>query len=304
MSARASVPRRLYRWLRKRSKRALSHVWLVALKVRNRFARSQVTGTAEVMVSLTTYGSRVSTVAYGIESMAAGRVRPRRLILWLDDPTEFAQRPAALRRLEQRGLEIRMTENYGPHKKYYPALRLAIDDDLPMVTADDDILYPPRWLDNLLTAARAHPAVVSCYRASVIVTAGDRLAPYASWPRCVDSSTSLANLATGVSGVYYPPAMLKALDRRGTVFMEHSPKADDLWLHWVALQEGIGIRQISAIPRHFPYIPGTQGQTLVAENVLQGGNDRRIAALYRPEDVETLSRSIARRGLEPDGAAG
>ncbi len=74
------------------------------------------------MVSLTSYGTRIGRVAYAIESIAAGTARPRRLVLWLDDPTRFAARPAALRRLERRGLEVRLTENLGPHTKYFPSL--------------------------------------------------------------------------------------------------------------------------------------------------------------------------------------
>jgi hypothetical protein len=216
----------------------------------------------------------------------------------MDDAEGYADRPAALRRLELRGLEVRLTENYGPHTKYYPSLPLALAEELPLVTADDDILYPPSWLDRLLRAGKAYPDVVSCYRASVIFTAGHRPAPYSSWPRCRSTRTSLSHFATGVSGVYYPVAMLHALTGRGTQFMTHCPKADDIWLHWVALQERIGIRQISSTPRHFPYIPGTQEHTLVAENVLQGANDVSIAALYTPDDVGSLRTLTGRRARE------
>ena len=56
--------------------------------------------------------------------------------------TRIESRPESLRRLERRGLEVRLTQNYGPHTKYYPSLADAIADGLPLVTADDDILYP------------------------------------------------------------------------------------------------------------------------------------------------------------------
>ena len=88
-------------------------------------------------------------MAYAIESIAAGRTRPQRLILWLDDPLQYDHRPAALRRLEARGLEIRLTENWGSHKKYFPALSIALGDDLAIATADDDTLYPRSWLTRM-----------------------------------------------------------------------------------------------------------------------------------------------------------
>src|SRR4051794_26676324 len=99
-----TMPRRVYRSLRKRAKRGSSYVWLAAMRVRNRVSRSSVLGSAEVIVSLTTYGTRLSTVAYAIESIAAGSVRPKRMVLWLDDPSGFEHRPVSLRRLERRGL--------------------------------------------------------------------------------------------------------------------------------------------------------------------------------------------------------
>jgi hypothetical protein len=281
--------RRGYRFLRKKAKRTWSHLWLAGLRVRNRLSSAPVRGQVPVVVSLTSYGTRVDTVAYAVESIAAGRARPQRLILWLDDPDQFDDRPAALRRLEARGLEVRLTEDLGPHKKYFPALPLALEDGVALATADDDTLYPRHWLARLAEAAQRHPDTIHCYRASVVQLDGDRLAPYDRWPRCQDTVASLARFATGVSGVWYPPAMLAALHRRGTDFLRYVPRADDIWLHWVAVRSGIPVRQLSPVPRHFPYIPGTQTQTLVQENVAGGGNDRLLAGLYEASDIATLA---------------
>jgi len=287
--------RAAYRRVRKAAKRASSHVGLALLRLRNRFSTAPVLGDAPAMVSLTSYGSRIDTVAYTIESIAAGTVRPQRLVLWLDDPQRFAERPAALRRLERRGLEVRLTENRGPHTKYFPSLGLALADGLPLVTADDDILYPPGWLAGLVAAGREHPEVVNCYRASVIALRDGAVAPYVTWPRCKDVKTSAAHFATGVSGVRYPTTMLEALSEHGDEFAHRSPKADDIWLHWVALRAGIGVRQVSPRAVHFPYLPGTQEETLVSGNIGLGANDRYVAGLYEPGDVAALANAGAPR---------
>jgi hypothetical protein len=282
-----------YRFLRKKLKRGWSHLWLAGLRVRNRMSSAPVQGAVPVLVSLTSYGTRVDTVAYAIESIAAGRARPARLILWLDDRARYDARPAALRRLEARGLEVRLTEDWGSHKKYFPALPVALGEGLALATADDDTLYPRSWLARLGRAAQRSPGEVLCYRANVVRTDGDRLAPYASWPRCRDTTASPARFATGVSGVWYPPAMLQALQDRGTDFVRWAARADDIWLHWVALRAGIPVRQVSPTPRHFPYIPGTQTATLVQENVEGGGNDRLLAGLYAPSDIAALAGALA-----------
>jgi hypothetical protein len=282
-----------YRWLRKRAKRARSHAWLARLKLANRRSQRSVLGSADVIVSLTTYGRRLDSVAYTIESIAAGRVRPRRLVLWLDDADAYEHRPESVRRLERRGLEVGLTTNYGPHTKYFPTLAGAIAAGLPIVTADDDILYPRTWLSGLLDAAASHPGVVNCYRASVVSVADGHIAGYDSWPRCTDTVTSVTRFATGVAGVHYPLAMLEALADRGEEFLARCPRADDIWLHWVALRAGIEVRQLAAKPVHFPIIPGTQAQSLMAENVVGGANDRWIEGLYDTADVEVLTAAGA-----------
>jgi hypothetical protein len=294
--------RHVYRFLRKRARRLRSHIWLAWLQIRNRLVSGSVLGDAPVIVSLTSYGPRIATVAYAVESIAAGRARPRRLILWLDDAARYQTRPAALRRLEARGLEILLTTDWGPHKKYFPALPIASAASLPLVTADDDILYPRFWLSRLWAAAQRAPDIIHCYRAHVVLTDGDRIAPYAAWLRRRDTLASVANFATSGSGVYYPSAMVQALLSRGTGFTERAPRADDIWLNWVALRSGIPIRQLATMPRDFRSLPGTQLQALVQENVAGGGNDRLIASLYDSDDVETLSRALTEENRAPSGS--
>jgi hypothetical protein len=60
-------------------------VYLAKLRVRNRLSKKMVVSPGgEAVISLTTYGDRVDSVYLTIESIGAGTVRPRRLILWLD----------------------------------------------------------------------------------------------------------------------------------------------------------------------------------------------------------------------------
>lgn len=262
--------------------------------LRNAFSTAPVTGTAEVVVSLTSYGHRVQSVAIAIESIARGSVRPARLILWLDDDEqiEHIRLPRSLLRLERRGLEIKISENFGPHSKYYSYVVSNSPHQLPMVTADDDIMYPHRWLERLCDAYAGHPEAINCHWARSIRANNGGLADYESWPACRTSTASPGHFAVGVSGVIYPPMMLDELARHGRRFVDVCPKADDIWLHWVALRLGIKIRQISGTAHHFPIIPGTQRTGLVHQNVAQGGNDHWIRQIYAGGDVEAIANSM------------
>jgi len=286
--------RRGYRFGRKQFRRVRNHLLLLTTKALNRVSRRSVTGSGPVIVSLTTFGERAAISGYAIESIARGAVRPSRLILWLDDRSILNDPPAPLRRLVARGLELRATPDYGPHKKYYPAVKESIAGDLPLVTADDDTLYPRQWLAKLLKAYADHPDEVACHRAWVVRVEDGGITPYDTWPNCRSSQASPANFATGVSGVLYPPRMQAALAELGTGFVEVAPRTDDIWLHRAALRSGIPIRQVSSRPVHFPTIPGTHESSLMRENVGGSGNDAAIRRAYDARDIRTLESALTR----------
>jgi hypothetical protein len=262
------------------------------LALRNRLSTACVLGEADAVVCVTTYGSRLEASAMALESIGAGRLRPRRLILWLDDNEAYRNLPASLQRLQKRGLEILLTDNYGPHTKYFPYVISQSVHQLPLVTADDDIMYPKSWLKDLVHRHTEQPDLIHCHWASRITADESGIARYISWPNCTSREPSTTHFALGVSGVIYPPTMLDALASYGPEFRELSPTADDVWLHWVALRQGFRVQQIHSRPRHFPLIPGTQDITLMESNNVPGlGNDKWIAGLYTPDDVLDLIAS-------------
>jgi hypothetical protein len=264
--------------------------WARRLRLRNRWSRRSILGDGP-LVSLTSHGPRVALAYLTIESIGAGLVRPSRIVLWLNDETVVRRPPAALRRLRRRGLEIRLATNHGPHTKYFPALPVAAASGRPLVTADDDMLYPPEWLAELVSSYVNRPDAISTWRARTVMFDGDELAPYLSWPLANGMEPTPLNFITGVSGVLYPPRFVAALLEAGEAFAEHAPKADDVWLHFLAVREGVPIRQIAPVGVDFPTVPDSQAVALQVANVVGGLNDRQIAATYTPEVVEVLRRA-------------
>jgi hypothetical protein len=282
---------------KKKAKRLHASFALARFRLRNLVSRGPATGSAPVVVSMTTYGDRIHTVSAALESIARGKVRPQRLLLWLESPEQFETLPESLRRLERRGLEILLTSNYGPHTKYYPYVESQERHTVPLVTSDDDIIYPPDWLARLVAANQQHPEAISGHWVSIMGVSGRRVADYDTWVRAQDTAVRPTNFALGVSGVIYPPAMLQELKRRGDSFLSVCPGADDIWLKWVAIRAGIPVRQVGPVPHHFPIIPGSQGQALMKTNVEQNRNDRWIRGLYSAEDVAALGRNAASHQL-------
>lgn len=276
-----------------RGKAAIKAALIVRYRLRNRFARTLVTGSCPAVVSLTSYGERIGIVAHAIESIAAGSVRPSRLILWLDEPHfEVGDQPM-LARLVDRGLEIRVCEDLGPHKKYYPYCTEVGRDPAPLVTADDDILYPRRWLETLWAAHVETPKDFVGHRAVTISVAGEELTPYAVWPSTKSTQPSHRTFVTGGAGVVYPAALICALKQAGDAFRYAAPRADDVWINSVAARSGIRARWTGDRLSAWSF-PRSQGTALHHDNVSGGGNDLQIARSYDPltvvavrEDVDT-----------------
>jgi hypothetical protein len=255
---------------------------------RNQQSRKPLIAPGGPVVSLTSFGERLQTVYLTIESIGVGSLLPSRLILWIQDEESFRCRPDSLRRLEARGLEVRLTDEYGPHSKYFPYIMSADTFGCPLATADDDMLYSMWWLYGLAMAHKENPKLVNCYRAHFMHFFNGRIKPYLNWETRKSTEPSARCFATGGSGCIYPAEFLAKLKQAGDEFLQLCPWADDVWLHVNALRAGFKIRQISYRPLDFPIIPGTQKTALINTNWHASGNDEQISRTYTIEDIELL----------------
>lgn len=268
------------------------------LHAQNLHSKSAVTSPGGPVVSLTTVGDRINTVYLAIESIALGSVLPSRLILWIDNEEALKNRPDSIRRLEARGLEVGASQNYGPHTKYYPYLLATDKFAVPLVTADDDVLYAKWWLQGLIDANRNRDDLVNCYRAHVIMIEEGQFKSYQLWKSCRSTEASFLHFATGVSGCIYPIPLLTRLKAAGSVFQQLCPKADDIWLNVNALRGGFKVKQIRSWSIRFPLIPETQSTGLLHTNFHRSQNDEQIKNTYTAQDLVELTeagiRAIAR----------
>jgi hypothetical protein len=261
---------------------------MLPLGTRNLLSSDRVLHPLGPVVSMTTHSSRINRAHYAIESIAQGTVKPSRIILWLTDDKLFWNLPGPLRRMRSRGVEIRLVEEFGPHSKYFPYLESQDEFDGPLVTADDDALYHPDWLRDLVRAHAASPEHIHCHRVRRMALMGDELAPYNTWSFGTDSLASHLNFIIGVNGVIYPAAFLPSLKRAGRAFMKCCPTGDDIWLTVNAIRSGFRVRQVRKEGLDPVAIPGTQGVALFHVNMVQGANQVQLRRTFTPSDLEIL----------------
>ena len=160
----------------------------------------------ELIVSLTSYPKRYGTLAKTLKSLLDQTIAADRTILWIayDDVDAL---PAEVRLLAQHGLEIRLCTDLGSYKKLVPSL---IEyPEAAIVTADDDLYYPPDWLQSLADAAAQDPTVVIAHRCHIALLNNDgTLCDYDKWS--MDTSARSEGdggllFPTGGAGVLYPP---------------------------------------------------------------------------------------------------
>jgi len=144
------------------------------------------------------------------------------------------------------------------------------------------------WLATLMSRWRQEPETIHCFRAREIRLTDDRIEPYNNWPLCQSDQPSVRHFATGVSGVIYPPSFQYALKETGDEFLNHCPRADDIWLHVKALRHGYRVRQISTRSVEHLSIPGMSRFGLRRSNVDESGNDDQIKKTYSSKDVQLL----------------
>lgn len=193
-------------------------------------------------MSLAVISQRLPFLPDVLDRILGGTLAPSAVYVWissepflLDEGVAVEDLPPAVVEMAESPscpVEVRAVENLGPHRKLVPLLRETYDDPDPplIVTADDDTLYPRRWLEALTRAHRETGSAVT-FRARRIRTDGDRLAPYETWPLVRDEEVvSYRLFSTGKDGLLVHPHMF---DERvlTDAFGELCPSRSDAWIN-------------------------------------------------------------------------
>lgn len=265
----------------------------LSLEINASYGRGRLSGGPGPIVSLTSHGSRLRRCHLAIASIGRGRLRPERLILWVNDESALQNPSRQLSRLQSRGLEIILTQNYGPHTKYFPYVMSHVTHTQQLVTADDDIVYDSRWLERLVESARRSPEVIHAYRARRVRMVNETgFQPYAQWGFSEHAEPSYGNFGTGHSGVIYPPRFLNFLRDRGSDFLQSCRRADDVWLHNCAVRSEHPVALVGTTSRAFNTVAFTQTVGLKHANVAGGENDTQILATYSEQDYARVASSL------------
>ncbi len=232
-----------------------------------------------IIVSLTSFPARFSTLDICIKSLFAQSVKPDKILLYLGKECDDAVLPERLLALQQYGLEIkRGYADVRPHKKYLFAMQEYPEDII--ITVDDDLMYDRNMIESLLESYKKNPKAVSARRVHRITSLRGDLEPYDKFDKCWTRLTEPSHilLSTNGAGTLFPPGSLPEEAFDIDAIKKLCLDADDIWIKFMLIKKGIPVVWVKSNHSMPDEIPGSQKVALYYANTNKedSNNDRCI----------------------------
>ncbi|MBR6485033.1 MAG: PIG-L family deacetylase [Clostridiales bacterium] len=250
-------------------------------------------GERKIILSLASFPGRKDHISYSIKTLTGQKIPADKIVLYLAKE-QYPERDGSfsndLREMTDSGqVDVRWTEDAGPHKKYLCAFR-EFEDDL-VITVDDDILHDESMTVKLLLSWFKHPGAVSAMRTHLIIP--DReggFRPYNEWfiqqKILIDRESDELLSTNGAGTIFEPKKLKKDIFDIGLMKTTCVMTADDLWIKAALLYSGMPVVQVPGY-KGLKLVPGSQDVTLWSRN--KSSNDdtwRRVEDWYDGENGE------------------
>lgn len=268
----------------KKKKKIKKHIY----KLPNNILPQRKNDEIEIIISLTSYGKRVSESApYAIYTLFKQDMLPHKVILNLDyDNWNDNNLPSSINRLKMSGLIVDYCKDIRSYKKLIPTLEKYSDSII--ITVDDDMYYNPKLLSELINAfSMSDKKTILCHYAYVVERKNGKFTFTKDWRKEGNSYSIYSPL--GVGGVLYPPNIFDSEVFKDDIFMRLSPTADDLWFWVMAIRRKIKIELLKESSNN-ENIPidrimqlaenAIKSDGLFVENCLNGMNDIQLQKLF------------------------
>lgn len=190
-----------------------------------------------VIVSLASIPSRLNIVHLTIRSILNQDVLPEKIVLWLHEDLKDSI-PKSLNVLVGDLFSIKYADYFSSHRKLVEPLKLYPNKII--ITCDDDMMYRKNWLSKLYQAHENHPDHIVANQTRCITYGSDgELLSYKAWkPNESGCQNPLLTLPIGAGGTLYPPDSMHKTVFNQELFLQLTPKADDLWFKAMGLLKG------------------------------------------------------------------
>ena len=238
----------------------------------------------KILVSLTSYPTRIKTVNQTIETLINQTFKPDKIVLWLAEeefPNKENDLPEELLNLqrENKSFEIGWCEDLKPYKKLIPSLKKY--PEYLIITADDDLLYEPNRIGLLYKTHLKYPNDAICHRAHYITFDKNVINKYSNW--IMNSNFhGLSNNVFPTSGamILYPQNCFYKDILNKELFLKLSYNTDDIWYWAMCVLNGTKTRLARENISELYLVEKTQTETLWSDNINNGKNDNNINLMF------------------------
>jgi len=257
----------------------------------------------KAVISLTSLPARLPILPLALESIFSQSVIGEDVILWLPAAAGIEKLARkSLKKFCDAGLDLRFVEDVGPHTKLIYALREF--HDLPIITLDDDMLYPYNTIQVLWEQyLRNRNAVIANWAREIAfdkngkvlgVRSGKLLTPPLQEKR-LEQDTAFVGTANmyafpyGTCGVLYPPGSLSDQVFDVKLFRQLCPKEDDLWFKAMSLlaHTPVVVTNLGINPPHYSVV-GSQFEALRHFNHGAKQNSEQFRAVFDHFDLYSI----------------
>ncbi|MFO7839797.1 MAG: glycosyltransferase [Desulfosalsimonadaceae bacterium] len=214
-----------------------------------------------IIISCTTTKNRIELLFYMIESLKKQALMPDMVYVNISSAPSLATEGIARLPawLDKEFIKINRVKDMGPYTKLLPVIEMVEDNDL-IVTADDDILYHPTWLQSLVELADTHPDHIICARArNIKKNIFGKWQGYYNWDRICRTKEGMSILPTGAGGVVYRKALLDVEFLMDLTAQDIAPTTDDLWFRMASLRKKVPVYVCPEIDQKSIYLKHNKG---------------------------------------------
>ena len=223
----------------------------------------------KIILSCTTTNERLNLLFYMVESLKKQTLKPDLFFVNISsEPYLFDEGITNIPFwLNNDFVKINWVKNTGPYRKLLPVIEKVDSGDI-LITADDDVLYNPLWLKDLVQLAEKHPQHIICTRARVMKkNVFGCWQNYINWEPIEGIKEGMLLLPIGCGGIVFRKNLVDMDFLLNPISQKISPTTDDLWFRMASLIKETPVYVCQEIDRENIHLEHKKG--LMKRNVKQ-----------------------------------
>ena len=201
-----------------------------------------------VYISLTSIYKNQDILLHSLQSIMKQTRLPDKIFLYLSEEpylldSGFKDKKITnsnlLKCIQDNLIDVQWVKNTGPYRKLLPLLKDKWNEDCIIITIDDDTVYEPNLIQNLVNDYNQQKCSI-CYRG--FTPSFDNIDNFDYAKRDKVKHVSLYNFFTGKGGILYKPQFFHKTHNlifNDKIYLDICPTCDDIWFYIIRVLNNV-----------------------------------------------------------------